>query len=340
MQTVGFSLVFLAIFLPFGYSIISEFRIWLAKIFGFRQNAVIPTLVVGNLTVGGAGKSPFVQFLAHKLQKNAVLLRGYGRKTNGFLSVTENSCVDDVGDEALEHFQEGLSVFVGEDRLNAVKEIHQIHGDLDLVILDDGLQHVNLEPDFGLLLTDYQNPFWREKFSVPIGKLRQFKSSANNFDAWVITKCPKNISKQEIEGIRVKTELPVFFAAYSTSEPQQCYGREISLEKDQKLGLITGIVNGRRLRQTLENREFDVVMHWEYSDHYLFQIDDYNRWITESKKQGIDAWICSRKDFMRMKSVLNEIAIDVPIFEVHTEVEIINSEEKELLNLIKSKMIK
>jgi tetraacyldisaccharide-1-P 4'-kinase len=167
--------------------------------------------------------------------------------------------------------------------------------------------------------------------------LRQFKSSAHDFDAWVVTKCPLNISKIEMDEIRSKTELPVFFANYKTSELKQCYGAKHPVGEGLKWGLITGIVNGRRLRLTLESRDLNVVRHWEYSDHYLFGKEDLFRWIADSKDEGIVAWICSRKDFMRMKTLLEEIEVDVPIFEVHTEVEILNSEEEVLLNLIKAK---
>jgi tetraacyldisaccharide 4'-kinase len=340
MGTAGISFIFLSIillFLLFGYSLISELRIRFAHAVGTRKRAILPTVVVGNLTVGGSGKTPFVQYLSHKLTKNAVLLRGYRRKTKGFIEVNSMHDVLDVGDEALEHFQQELKVFVGENRIEAVEKIHQTDNALELVILDDGLQHVALEPHYGLLLTDYQHPFWNEKFSIPFGKLRQFKSSAHDFDAWVVTKCPLNISKIEMDEIRSKTELPVFFANYKTSELKQCYGAKHPVGEGLKWGLITGIVNGRRLRLTLESRDLNVVRHWEYSDHYLFGKEDLFRWIADSKDEGIVAWICSRKDFMRMKTLLEEIEVDVPIFEVHTEVEILNSEEEVLLNLIKAK---
>lgn len=341
MAIAGISIVILGLFLAFlvfGYSIVSEFHLWIADLVGNRKQAILPTLVVGNLTVGGSGKTPFVQYLSTKLQSNAVLLRGYRRKTKGFLEVNPMHSVLDVGDEALEHFHQGLRVFVGEKRLEAVEKIHQIDPNLELVILDDGLQHVALNPHCSLLLTDYQFPFWKEKFSIPFGKLRQFKGSANGFDAWVVTKCPENISTDEINQIRSKSQVPVFFASYKTSEPVKCHGSGENLRNQEfKWGLITGIVNGGRLKQTLERRDLKVVKHWEYSDHYLFKLRDIKFWISESKEKGIDAWVCSRKDFMRMKDLLNEIVVDVPIFEVHTEVEILHFEEKKLLNLIESK---
>lgn len=322
------------LFLFFGYAFISECRIWFATLIGSRKKATIPTLVVGNLTVGGSGKTPFVQFLSDRLQENAVLLRGYRRKTKGFLEVTSNHNVQDVGDEAMEHFQEGLKVFVGENRLEAVDKIHQIDDKVELVILDDGLQHAPLEPHCGLLLTDYQCPFWKENFAIPFGKLRQFKQSARGFDAWVVTKCPGDLSQAEMNQIRSRTKLPVYFASYKTSEPKQCHGSSVEFNRGMKLGLITGIVNGRRLRRTLENRDLNIVRHWEYSDHYFFKREDLSRWISESRELGISAWICSRKDFMRMGAWYLP---DVPIFEVHTEVEVLNSEEELLLDLIKRK---
>lgn len=321
-------------FLFFGYAVISELRIWFATLSGSRKQATLPTLVVGNLTVGGSGKTPFVQFLSDKLQNEAVLLRGYRRKTKGFLEVTSNHHVQDVGDEAMEHFQEGLKVFVGENRLEAVEKIHQTDKNIELVILDDGLQHAPLKPHCGLLLTDYQSPFWKEKFAIPFGKLRQFRGSAHAFDAWVVTKCPRDLSLDKMDQIRSKTELPVYFASYKTSEPKQCNGSSVEINRGMKLGLITGIVNGRRLRRTLEQRDLNIVRHWEYSDHYLFRREDMSRWISESRDEGIGAWICSRKDFMRMGAWYLP---DVAIFDVHTEVEILNSEEEILLNFIKSK---
>ena len=129
------------------------------------QKSPITTFVVGNLSVGGTGKTPWVEFLVRKLRDEVTvgtLSRGYGRKTTGFRQVFPNSTAAEVGDEPLQlftQFKEANPVFVGEDRVGATQKIQQLLPELQLLILDDAFQHRKLNPDFRIVLTPYDSPF-------------------------------------------------------------------------------------------------------------------------------------------------------------------------------------
>jgi len=195
-----------------------------------RKHGKLPTLVIGNITVGGTGKTPLILFLCELFndRKLAVLSRGYGRKSQGYIEVETHSSSKNVGDEPLEVKRTltasgmPVKVVVGENRLMAINQIAQENNQIEFVLLDDGLQHVNLIPDVSVVLTTFEKPFNRELFSLPFGSLREFAVSAKQYDLLVVTKCPTNLSSVEIEQWWKKNTsgLPfsrenVFFAEYS-----------------------------------------------------------------------------------------------------------------------------
>jgi len=391
-------------FLLWGYAIIAGLRKWWFTWMNQRNTAEIPTLVVGNITVGGTGKTPFILFLTSLFSENqiAVLSRGYGRRTKGFYEVFDFSDAVDVGDEPLEIkrsiLEKGLEipVYVGENRLNAVREISKnqlVPANLDFVILDDGLQHLPLIPDVSLVLTTHEKPFTEEYFALPFGKLREFKSSMRQYDFLVITKCPPKITESEISKWWDKnkedlgfTRENVFFSAYEVSGPHwfnisnkkrtkdvqnpdsSAIQNKDSLDVDnqrsfnitktnepkekdssttQKSLLITGVVNPAGISEYVNDLGFGVIKHFEYSDHFYFGEKELREWIEFSEKNGVFNWFTTRKDWQRMKCVIdkmNEIipnTIALKIGVLHTEVKILEDRKTELkdriLDKIKSK---
>ena len=166
------------------------------------QKSPIRTLVVGNLSVGGTGKTPFVEFLVRKLRDEVALgtlSRGYGRKTQGFIQVLPTSTAAEVGDEPLQlftQFKGEIPVFVGEDRVGATQKIKKYRPDLQLLVFDDAFQHRKLNSDFRIVLTPYSTPFSKD-YLLPMGRLRESRSGAKRADVVVVTKCPAELSQHE-----------------------------------------------------------------------------------------------------------------------------------------------
>ena len=197
----------------------------------FRSSkAPIRTLIVGNLSVGGTGKTPMVEFLIQNLGAdfNVVSLsRGYGRKTRGFLRATSKSTASEIGDEPLQIFRKfdgKVPVFVGEDRVAALEKIAGISANFELAILDDAFQHRRLQGDIYCLLTPFSSPF-SGVFILPMGRLRESRSGARRADFLIVTKCPDALSSEEKEKTigelrpYLKDHIPVFFSKTGYGEP-------------------------------------------------------------------------------------------------------------------------
>ena len=158
----------------------------------------IPCIIVGNLSMGGTGKSPHVEFLIDRLSKQyrlAVVSRGYGRKTKGYIELLERSNAADVGDEPLQMKQKfpEIAFAVCENRAEAIKKLQLKYPDLSLILLDDAMQHRRISGAFVILLSMFQKPFFRD-WVVPSGSLREFGFlGKKRADLCVFTKCPQQI---------------------------------------------------------------------------------------------------------------------------------------------------
>ncbi|MBK8442640.1 MAG: tetraacyldisaccharide 4'-kinase [Sphingobacteriales bacterium] len=183
--------------------------------------APVPTLVVGNLNVGGTGKSPCVEFLVKKLQAHyrvALLSRGYGRSTKGFVLSDAHSTADLIGDEPFqlkEKFPQ-VPLAVCENRIRGIQQLLQLHPDIELVILDDAFQHRTLRGDCNVLLTPYEQRYPHDHL-LPLGSLRDEKQSRRRADMILVTRCPASLDKTAMAAITCELEplaqQPIFFAA-------------------------------------------------------------------------------------------------------------------------------
>jgi tetraacyldisaccharide 4'-kinase len=180
----------------------------------------IKLIVVGNLSMGGTGKSPVTLYLSNLLIEHfkvAILSRGYGRKTKGYRQVDVNSLASDVGDEPLMFKSisgDKIQVAVCEDRNEGVEKIQVDFPKTDLVLLDDAFQHRKIKAGFSILLTTFDNPFFRD-FVVPFGSLREFRNGVSRANVLLVTKCPVNIStndKIDFQKNLEKYKKPVFYS--------------------------------------------------------------------------------------------------------------------------------
>ncbi|MGY0407822.1 MAG: tetraacyldisaccharide 4'-kinase, partial [Polaribacter sp.] len=268
-------------FLLFPFAILYDFvttiRTFFFDIGIFKKTSfTVPVIVVGNLSVGGTGKTPQIEYLIRLLKnsyKIAILSRGYGRKTTGFLLLKEQHTAKEVGDEPLQYFNKfsNIKVAVDENRVHGIQTLLK-NKNLEVVLLDDAYQHRKVKASFYILLTKYNNLFVND-FLLPTGNLRESKRGANRADVILVTKCPNNLSMHHQEKIRKKLEKyqkEVFFTRISYADKIE--GAKTILVNDLKeyqVLLITGIANPKPLTNYLEAKKINF-KHLMFSDHHHF----------------------------------------------------------------------
>ncbi|MDE3235457.1 MAG: tetraacyldisaccharide 4'-kinase [Bacteroidota bacterium] len=282
-----------------------------------------PLICVGNLAVGGTGKSPMVEYLIELLQphyKIATLSRGYKRKTKGYALANNNTTALEIGDEPMQfHIKyPEIAVAVGEERLVAIPQLLHDHPDLQTIILDDAFQHREVKAGFNILLTDFSN-LYTQDFFLPAGDLRDEWHSARRANIIIVTKCPSELSferKQKI--IRSLNPLPsqkVFFTTIEYGIPYHIVRKEkrIVTTSDEIL-LVCGIANPKPLKEyLLQNSK--TYYQKDYSDHHIFSIDDLNE--IRSRFEGIEAQqkfiLTTEKDAVRLTK-FSDVLNDLPLY--------------------------
>jgi len=277
----------------------------------------LPLISVGNLSVGGTGKSPMVEFLVMHLKgrfKVATLSRGYKRKTKGYALANENTTAIEIGDEPLQFYKKfpDVPVAIGEERIVAIPQLLHDRPETQVVILDDAFQHRAIKPGFNILLTDYGNLFTRD-FFLPTGDLRDDKASYKRADVIVVTKCRPNLSTEEKESIireidPLKSQ-KVFFTTIAYGVPYHITHRTFyQIDENTEVLLVTGIANPRPLKHFLEDRIHTYYM-MHYNDHHIFSIDDWRD--IKKRFENIEAErkiiLTTEKDAMRLLKFSSEI---------------------------------
>lgn len=294
----------------------------------------IPTIGVGNLTVGGTGKTPIIDYLISIFPKNkiGIISRGYGRKTRGFLQINSNSNSKEVGDEPFMLFckNSNKAFFVSEDRVEGLKKALAIEPHLDILLFDDVFQHRYLKPKINILLCDYSRPFF-EDFLLPTGLLRESKSGANRADIIIVTKCPEYISETErgllADKIRkyTKKNIPTYFAVFQSLPPSNI--ENAILAKKSKVVLISGLANNKGFKSGLE-QNFEIEKHFAYKDHHDFSKEEVADILSFFPNLN---FVCTEKDYVKIKPLVNPEFL--PFFYISEQkIRIIN--EKELIKEI------
>ncbi|MCA5005389.1 tetraacyldisaccharide 4'-kinase [Sphingobacterium bovistauri] len=282
------------------------------------QSFKIPTIVIGNLAIGGTGKSPMTEYLIKLLQDKysiATLSRGYGRKTKGYRLVNVNSKALEVGDEPLQFKNKfpNITVAVDEDRCEGIKQLQNNH---DIIILDDAFQHRKLRPGYAILLFDF-NSLFKPILTLPTGDFRDIFSSTKRADLIIITKCPENINDKEkhhIEHIIRKYNIaPIFYTKIGYENPKSLSGsiEENKLENKEIL-LFCGIANPTPLVEYLE--KYNNTVHLlKFPDHHNFSQDDFEK--IKNKFNSIDNTnkliLTTEKDTQRIPA---DVFISYPVY--------------------------
>jgi tetraacyldisaccharide 4'-kinase len=283
----------------------------------------LPLVCVGNLSVGGTGKSPMVEYLVGRLKddfKVATLSRGYKRKTKGYLLAGNNTTALDIGDEPMQFHLKfpAVPVAVGEERIEAIPQLLHDRPETEVIVLDDAFQHRSIKAGLNILLTEYSNLFTRD-FYLPTGDLRDLKKSYKRAEIIIVTKCKPNLTEAEKQKlIREIKPLPhqhIFFTAIAYGELYHVIsGRPASFSHSAEILLVSGIANPRPLKKLLE--EHSNIYHLlQYSDHHIFTIDDLNEIRKRFDELESDEKIIltTEKDAVRLQKFSNEIG-GLPFF--------------------------
>ncbi|MDO9261797.1 MAG: tetraacyldisaccharide 4'-kinase [Flavobacteriaceae bacterium] len=243
----------------------------------------IPIISVGNIRVGGTGKTPQIEYLINLLKshkKVAVLSRGYGRKTTGFLMAKNGLTAVDLGDEPFQYFKNfpEIIVAVDEKRVNGIKQLLQLSHPPEVILLDDAFQHRSVKPGLSILLTSFDD-LYADDFLMPMGNLRELRSGSGRADIIIITKSPENISDKLQNKIKINLKLKsnqqLYFSAISYHEVLNgsCKLLTINDLKKYEVLLITGISNPLPLTEFLSAHEIKF-NHLKYKDHHHFNEKD------------------------------------------------------------------
>ena len=312
----------------FPFSIIYGFIIWLRNKL-FDKNILrsasfnFPIVCVGNLAVGGTGKTPMTEYLIRLLEdryKVATLSRGYKRKTKGFAIAEENATALDIGDEPMQLHKKfpGVTVAVAEERIVGIPQLLHAKPLTEIIILDDGFQHREVRAGLNILLTDYHNLYSRD-FMLPSGDLRDVKSSSKRAHIIIVTKCKSHLNDEERSKIiRELNPLPsqqTYFTKIEYGSPYHLFNKETKfLAPETNVLLVCGIANPKPLQEILTaySASYETLF---FKDHHIFSVDD----LQEIKKQfaKIDSQnkliLTTEKDGVRLSKYESELK-HLPIY--------------------------
>jgi len=266
---------------------------------------------VGNLSMGGTGKTPFVEYVLRFLiakgysNKVATLSRGYGRKSKGFRIANDKDSSRTIGDEPFQIFQkfkDEVVVSVGEDRVLAIPSIIYEHPENEIIVLDDAYQHRSVKPNFSILLTDFNSPFYND-YVLPSGTLRESRKGVKRADVLVVTKCPFNLGgleKERItENIKQYSDEKVFFTSVK-------YEKLVATLEHQKAGkkivLVTGIAQAQKFKDYLIEEKFAIVKHFDFDDHHNFTTKEIDNIDMTAHAENASI-ITTEKDWVRLISM-------------------------------------
>lgn len=300
------------LFLSGIYWIITSVRNWMYDLGIFPSKEIaVKSIVVGNLSIGGTGKSPMVIFLADSLKNKglvSILSRGYKRHTRGFKIANYETHSFEIGDEAMQFFKRfgnRVVVSVCENRLKGAKKLQEICNP-DILILDDGYQHRRFRTKYNILLTDYNKPYYSD-YLLPYGTLRESKVFSNRANCIIVTKCPDSVSEEEkhkiIKKINPKSHQKIYFSSILYGNKLISDTIEIQENEFSSLDiiLITGIAKGGDLFDYTKTK-FNSVTYKKFSDHHNYSFDESEQIFEEYSNLHSNSKIIltTEKDFMKL----------------------------------------
>jgi tetraacyldisaccharide 4'-kinase len=294
----------------------------------------IPVISIGNITVGGTGKTPHTEYLIDVLSNDfsvAVLSRGYKRQSKGFQYVEINDPASKTGDEPLQIKRKypDITIAVDVDRAQGIRRLQTDYPALDMVLLDDAFQHRRVKPSLNIVLLDYNRPVWNDS-TLPGGRLRDCPSSLHRADIIVITKRPAGMSQEERDKYADKLKKygkQIYFSRYESAKayPLSASGKSASFDSSSLLA-VSGIANPAVFFGQLEMQYPDAVIErTSFPDHHAFSEKDIRNIL---RKAGSRAIVTTEKDSVRLISYFCKTGEHIPenIFFIPIKVKIDNSD--------------
>lgn len=314
----------------------------------------IPNICVGNLNLGGTGKTPHIEYLTNLLSENykiAILSRGYGRDTKGFILADESHTHHDIGDEPLQYFKKfkDIKVAVDENRCEGMERLLQEDNPPQVVLLDDAYQHRKIKPGLSILLTDYYDLYSKNNL-VPAGNLRDIKKAAQRADIIVATKSPNVITpyyRRDVESsLKPLPHQKIFYSyiEYLDFKPFSKISHETDIKETKTALILCGIANTYSLEDYLK-KKYNTISKIKFNDHHSFTekdidmiIERYDSMIGKSK-----VIITTEKDAMRLiNSSFVSRFDDIPVFVLPIRIKFHkeegNSFNDEILNYVKNNL--
>ncbi len=329
-------------------SVLYGFIIWLRnKLYDiniFKSASFnFPIICVGNLAIGGTGKTPMVEYLIRLLKENyktATMSRGYKRKTKGFAIADKNTTALDIGDEPMQFYKKfpDITVSVAEDRLASIPQLLHDKPATKVIILDDAFQHRQVKAGLNILLTEYRDLFTRD-FILPAGNLRDIKASYKRADIIIVTKCKSHLTEEEKDNLTDEIKpLPhqkIFFTKIEYGSPYHLFNKnEKFLSPDTNILLICGIANPKPIKEILNTyaATYDMM---RFRDHHIFTIDDLRDIKDQFEKIDSENKIIltTEKDGVRLAKFESELK-DFPVYVFPIRHKILFGEEEQFNNNI------
>jgi len=313
---------------------------------GYYRSAVfnMPVICVGNISAGGTGKSPMVEYLLRLLTpsfKVATVSRGYKRKTKGYVLAGNQTTALEIGDEPMQFHLKfpHVPVAVGEERIVAIPQLLHDKPDTQVIVLDDAFQHRRVKAGFNILLTECSNLYTRDWY-LPTGDLRDNKSSAARAQVIIVTKCPPEMSAEErakmLAELKPLAGQAVYFSTISYGKPYHIENRtETELSAGSEVLLVCGIANPKPLKQYIE-KHTATYQERIYGDHHIFTIDDLkeikDRFTKLENKQKII--LTTEKDAVRLVKFEKELET-IPLYVLPIEHKILFNETEKFNQQVK-----
>lgn len=310
-----------------------------------------PVIAVGNLSVGGTGKTPMIEYLVRLLQERyrlGIVSRGYGRKTRGFRLAGPKDNAETLGDEPYQyyrHWGDSVKVAVGEARALAISELLLQHPEVEVILLDDAYQHRAVKADGYLLLSSWHKPFLRDKL-LPLGRLREARKGVNRASAVIMTKCPPNLPeekrmqiKQQVEAVADKA-LPVFFAGLSYQHAKPLNDKGTTLTEGSPVLLLSGLAQPEPLEAYVQTH-YTLIGHKAFSDHHRFSKEEIIALADEARAAKASI-LTTEKDASRL--LLKDLCPlwqDIPVYTLPVQHTLLQHEpafQKLIIALIEDKL--
>ena len=296
----------------------------------------VPTICVGNITVGGTGKTPHIEYIVRLLKAEyriAVLSRGYGRKSKGYVKATADTPMELIGDEPFqikEKFTD-IEVAVCERRAVGIERLLAEEKALQAILLDDAFQHRYVKAGLNIVLIDSNRPVWRDNV-MPIGRLRESAGAIARADIVIFTKCMGVTDEQKSSYrsyIRKIKDIPVYFTTIRYGKPYPLFGNSAAaITKDDRVLLVTGIATPQPLKTEIEGYGAKVEL-MQYGDHHDFSATELEEIAARFKESHCTMIVTTEKDATRIRQhkVLPQVLRD-NIYALPIEVEFMDGEEK------------